>query len=69
MKHGKLEEVVTEIKLENNKEETNNEANARKVGKCNWYNFCGKVFRKFVQLRCRGMVIYEKKAVVCAGFN
>ena len=32
MKHGKLEEVVTEIKLENNKEETNNEANARKVG-------------------------------------
>ena len=34
MKHGKLEEVVTEIKLENNKEETNNEANARKVGNC-----------------------------------
>ena len=31
MKHEIFVEVATEIKLENNKEETNNEANARKV--------------------------------------
>ena len=34
MGHEIFEEGVTEIKLENNKEETNNEANARKVKKC-----------------------------------
>ena len=54
MEHEMFEERVTEIKLENIKEETNNEANARKVGKCKWYNFGGKVFRKFAQLRCNG---------------
>ena len=46
MEHEMFEERVTEIKLENIKEETNNEANARKVGKCKRYNFGGKVFRK-----------------------
>ena len=69
MEFERFQQGVIEIKLENNKEETKNEANARKVGKCKWYNFCGKVFRKFAQLRCRGMVIYEQKAVGCAGFN
>ena len=34
MEHEMFEERVTEIKLENIKEEANNEANARKVGKC-----------------------------------
>ena len=66
MKHEILEEVATEIKLENNKEETKNEAKARKVGKC---KSCGKVFRKFAQLRCLGMVIHEQKVVGWAGFN
>ena len=69
MKHEIFEEVATEIKLENNKEETDNEANARKVGNCELCNFCGKAFRKFAQLRYRGMVVHKQKAVGCTGFN
>ena len=49
----------SDCQLENNKEETNNEANARKVGNCELCNFCGKAFRKFAQLRYRGMVVHK----------
>ena len=54
MEFESFEQGVIEIKLEKNKEEIKNEANARKVGKCKWYNFGGKVFRQFAQLRCNG---------------
>ena len=59
----------SDCQLENNKEETNNEANARKVGNCELCNFCGKAFRKFAQLRYRGMVVHKQKDVGCTGFN
>ena len=58
MEFESFEQGVIEIKLENNREETKNEAMLERWESAKDKIFCGKVFGKFAQLRCPGMVIH-----------
>ena len=69
LRHEVFEEITIETELETKKEETNNDANARKMRKFKLCNLCGKVFRNFAHLRYHVRIIHKQKAVGSTGLN
>ena len=67
--HEIFEGKATEIKLETNKEETNYEANARKVKKCKLCNLCGKTFQNYSLLKTHIEKVHDQKVVGYAALN